>query len=208
MEIIGTVALGIALILSPQFEMVAASMDRNIAQELTDVENKQNLFHISLYQGQFKDVDVKALTHELAALGKSAQPFRVDLDSALKRVGPNIFWNARKNAVLQTLHEAAVKTFSKYRRGVMAQFQDEYATLSAAQKQEVDQHGVTNVMQNFNPHITLYYSIPKNKSTEDILKKLRPDAEHLGFTARYLSLGELGYDGNVMRWIEIVPLGN
>lgn len=200
------IELGIALLLPEHIKTTVASLNAQLGKQLPGVENKANQFHITLYQGQFKRTDIQALRDKLKELGHNTEPFSMMPNAAPKQVRKNILWHVQPNDLLQKLHKSAVETFSKCRSGIVQRYQDRRANLPEEQWQTIDQYGMPNDMSYFKPHITLYYALPEERDSEDIVKTLSVPKKQLEFSASSLGLGKLGYDGKVEEWFQTVPL--
>ncbi|EDP46484.1 DUF1045 domain-containing protein [Rickettsiella grylli] len=186
--------LTIALIPSNEIVKEAIRLNNQLEQALEDIPNKQNLIHISLFQGRFRCSQLEKIGITLDNLTKPLDPFKLELDAELKESCTNLFWNIKENVQLLRLHTDILKAVSPYREGILPVFKDCYTQLSQAQQQLIDRYGTPHVLQNFNPHITVYYNVDHKKIN---CVAIKPQPSYLNFSATQLIVGHIGYDGNL-----------
>lgn len=189
--------LTIALIPSNEIVKEALRLNRQLEQVLEDIPNKQNIIHISLFQSRVRCSQLEKISIALNSLAKSIKPFKLELDAELKEACTNLFWNIKENLQLVTLHTDILKAISPYREGILPIFKDGYTQLSQTQQQLIDRYGTPHVLQNFNPHITVYYNMDHEKI--DCLSEIKPKQSCLHFSATELIIGHIGYDGNLKK---------
>lgn len=166
--------------------------------------NAHNTFHISLFQERIAKKDIAKLADDLQNLLSHIQPFDVFLSSGLEDTGQNVFWNVNKSQPLQDLHEQILKIALPFRKGLMQQYQlvsdDPHTSLTV--KEKLEKFGTDGVLQDFKPHITVYYGSGQNSHLTETLKQNHiPQAYH--FPVKQLGIGYLGFEGNVMSIIKI-----
>ncbi len=198
--------LGVALLPSNEVQQEARRLNNLIANQLPEIENRDNVFHLSLFQGKFNCSDLGKLKMTLDEIATEITISNFLLEEELEDMGINIFWNAKNDSSLQALHESVVKIFSQYRGGMPGQFLKFYESLPLNKKQQLDLYGVLGVMNEFKPHITVFYRSDSNPKTQNILKLLKPEKSFLNFIPTQFVLGKLGYDGNIVEIVYQVSL--
>lgn len=187
--------LTIALIPEDKIVKEAMQLNGQLEQALENIPNKQNFIHISLFQGRFRCSQLKKIGIALNNIAKSIEPFKLELDAELKEACTNLFWNIKESLQLFKLHADILKAISPYHEGRLPVFEDSYIKLNRTQQQLIDRYGVPHVLQNFNPHITVYYNVDRKKV--DCLTGIKPQQSCLNFSATQLIVGHIGYDGNL-----------
>jgi 2'-5' RNA ligase len=192
---------GIALLLPKKYSSQAKEMNQKIAAQ-TSATNLPNVFHITLFQGNFSQKNVKKIYFELKK--QNFRKIKITLESEITSAEQRfINWQVAKNEELQNLHKKIVQVAAPYHDGILARYSNAY-DLSENQRQQLEMFGMSGVLENYNPHVTLFYS-QKNPEIAEIAKDfwLLKDES---FEASSLAIVELGYSGNVEKIFRLIDL--
>jgi len=197
---------GIALILPKEYFTEAQRMNKEIAVQMPDVVNLPNVFHVTLYQGRFLDNQIKELYQELK--NQNFSKIKIQLDSTIKTVEDcYINWPVKKNQELENLHKKIVEIATPYHHGILFRYSDRYNKLSKKQQKQATLYGMPELLENYNPHITLFYLSEENSEIKNIAKKISPTKlSQNSQESASIAIGEIGYNGNMVRILHRIEL--
>lgn len=186
----------ITIALLPNAEIIKEAERLNVKFEqlLTDIPNKKNIIHISLFQGYFCRMQLEKISEMLSQIVDSTFSLRIELDSKLTEACANLFWNVKPQAQLYELHKNILTAISPYREAPLPVFLDCYAQLPLIQQQLIDRYGTPHALHNFQPHITLYYNVGHRLKND--IKVIKPQ-RNFSFLVNQLIIGRIGYTGNL-----------
>jgi 2'-5' RNA ligase len=187
--------LTIALIPALKIMNEATRLNRELEKKLTGIPNKKNIIHISLFQGQFRSSHLKKIGEELAEISMHTSSLVLKFAPVLTNASTNLFWNVQSNFQLHKLHKKILASISPYREGVLPVFVDGYSHLSLVQQQLLECYGTPHALQNFNPHMTVYYGV--GHSDLEQVKVIKPQQQYLSGVSDKLVVGRIGYAGNL-----------
>ncbi len=208
---------GIVLLPTSEICMETERLNKEITKTFPNIANQPNNFHITLLQGRFKESNLASLIEAVKATltDNFICPLAIELEPALSLHGAqNIFWDVKKNSALLNLHGLMVHNVSMLRDASLQRYQDTYLTLAPHHQKQIDQFGVRNVLEHYHPHFTLFYGEKPAKeqieaqtqNMKQIAQSLVPNKDLLKFTATTVAIGELGYQGNLIKIIEKIEL--
>lgn len=189
---------GIALVLPKTYSIEAQKMNQKIAEQVP-TKNLPNVFHVTLFQGNFTKNKMTQLLQDLRSQHFTTVTIAPEhkIKSEKQRY---INWSVKKSEQLQSLHERIVKIASPYHLGALSRFVDSYNDLSEKQRQQVEIHGMAGVLDEYEPHVTLFYFPQENSEIKKIVKKILPPKftpEFQELESRSIVIGGLGYNGNI-----------
>ncbi len=184
------IALTIAL-LPDQDALNEANRLSQSVSSLGQTTQVGNLFHISLFQGFFQEVELETIKSQLTSLADSIQIFPLKFHDHLEISFGHLFWNLELGDILKTLHTKIVETLAIKRSGTLSIFLDPNLDWNAEQRSLIQSYGTPHVLRHFKPHITLQYNVENYA----LLNSVKP--QRLFFTAHTLILGRIGCYGNL-----------
>jgi 2'-5' RNA ligase len=163
--------LGVALLPDPEsYEYIFSVVDMIKELKIPYLKwNEENTPHMTLFQGKFlepsvvvKEIDKILLDNSLKT--QKVQGFGVWAFEWL-------FLEFEKHHKLVELHYNVVNNLIKRRLGKAVDFLDEEA-MTAGQKKSFSETGYQFTYNEFNPHVTLFQLVPKQKDSVALIKKL------------------------------------
>ena len=154
--------------------------------------NEKNTPHMTLFQGKIKESPV--VINEIN---------KIQVDSSLrvqKVMGFNVwayewlFLEFEKSPRLVELHNSIVDSLLKHRIGNAVDFLDEEA-MTSGQKKSFSETGYQFTYEEFNPHITLFQLIPKQKDNVALTKRLNREIKVQNITFNKLVVYRTGPGG-------------
>ena len=189
---------GIVLIPSKECTNKAIELNEIIAHRLAGLENPHNNWHVTLYHGAFEQKDLSAIYNKLRSL--NVKNVLLKFSKIYPTSDRWIDWGVQKNSELQALHEAVVRIASPYHKRPLKRSADIYDSLDSEKKHQVDEYGVSGILQYYNPHMTLFYQYPPSPTLQNI--KLD---QVLRVCHAHIAVGELGYNGNIVKILHMLP---
>ena len=208
---------GIVLLPTPEVGVEAERLNKEITKTFPNMPNQPNNFHITLLQGRFKESNLASLIEAVKATltDNFIRPLEIELEPALSLHGAqNIFCDVKKNSDLLNLHGLILHNISMLRDASLQRYQDTYLTLAPHHQKQIDQFGVRGVLEHYHPHFTLFYGEKpvkeqieaQTQKIQQVAQSLVPNKDLLKFTATTVAIGELGYQGNLIKIIERIEL--
>lgn len=109
---------------------------------------------------------------------------------------------------LKEMRESSVDTFCSFHNGTLTRMYDDMARFNQEQKDDIEKCGVS--FSKYQPHITIWYiDLPNEKKLvqlEEVANALSSQTTDLECKAVYISLVELGRNGNAIEVLEKHPL--
>ena len=177
----------------------AKRLNAEIASKMNGMENVKNHYHITLFQGRFLEDQLPALFKAVDAL--AYRQFPIEMEPSLTSVADrNVRWNVKKTGDIQKLHEAVLKATDPYRHGTTRYYESSYLELDSDARQQADIYGSAGNLDQYTPHITLYYGQLRYTKIGEVASLLKPDLNFStkSFTARTIAIGEVGEHGNLL----------
>lgn len=196
---------GIGIITEYKCLDIAQVLNKKIAQNLPELENIHNNWHVTLYHGAFKEADLPKIKSTLLNI----KVHKIDMRFTDFNTTENRFvnWNIENTNELQTLHEKVVKAVNFYHMRPLNRARDVYHLTNNKNKKQIDKYGIYGVMEDYKPHLTLFYVYPGRSvinKIPDIIKN--PQYEDVICQSQEIALGKLGYNGNLIEIIEIIEI--
>lgn len=190
----------IALTLNNDCTQIAKQINELSAASLNDIDNIENIPHISLYQIALNINDVNSIKKNLSKIDLS--PFNINLK--FNKHNRVIALDASDNNFLKKLHENIVADFSRYTSQPIKRMLDVYNNLSSEKQKQIDKYGVTNILEFYKPKISLFYNYSnKDPRFDNLISDIEQKfPDEIQCRAEKLVIGELGEQGNL---INIVP---
>lgn len=160
--------------------------------------------HISLYQANFKTKDISNIKKQLSIL--APKPFFIQVESKYSKAGILMGLNIHNTNKLQELHEDVVKKFKNYHQKPLKRAKEMYHLLSLEKQKQIDEFGTTNILQFYNPKITLFYQYPITKKLQDAKLITEPIEDNNRCTVSVLAVAKLKDDGNIQEIVEMIKL--
>jgi 2'-5' RNA ligase len=197
---------GILLLLPEEYFSEAQKMNEEIAAQSRIVENLPNIFHITLFQGRFGENKIEDLYQELK--NQNFRKVKIITKSKITTTdGRYINWVVKKNDEIKDLHRQVLEIANPYHQGTLVLYIDSYASLNQKQQKQVESYGMAGVLDEYNPHVTLFYFTQKNSDIDIIAGKISPPRfMWKNFTATQMAIAELGYDGNIKQILYKIDL--
>lgn len=82
----------------------------------------------------------------------------------------------------------------------MVRAHDSYHNLSDKKKMQVDNHGTYGVLEDYRPHMTLFYQHPHSPKLKEVAKNMK-SIKPMKCKAEELAIAELEYNGNISKII-------
>lgn len=189
----------IALVLPKEYAAQAQVMNQEVVTQVPLIATLPNIFHITLYQGRFSKNEIEGIYQKLAY--QNFPRIRINLEPKIKITESRfINWQVKKSAELQEIHNVVVSIASLYHHGILSRYLDSYNGLSGKQQQQVDKYGMYGLLDEYDPHVTIFYFPQKNPQIQNIARKVNPpksNEEFHGVPAGSIVIGEIGYSGNI-----------
>lgn len=191
---------GIAILPDAKCIEKATLLNKELSRKLSNFPNPVNQWHITLYQGAYGHDDIKQITQKIKKL--SIPQFDISFNKIYSSSGRWIIYGVDNSQELQKLHEDVVSFAVKYHKHPIVRAKEIYDNSPREKKVEIDTYGTTEVMDNFKPHMTLFYKYPADPALEQASNEIMNLVES-SFTckAEQIALGEVGYNGNMVRII-------
>jgi 2'-5' RNA ligase len=198
---------GIALTLEGNCIEIAERMNYRISQNFANSSVIKNTWHVTLYQAVFKDADVAVIKHQIQSL-KQGKLKLVFSDFYVGKNNRSAMWRVKNIPELQNLHKKIVDIASKYYIQPVGHVQRDYTSLSKTQKQKVDKYGMSSILEEYDPHMTLFYAYSDKPELKKVLEGINlPKAEaNNSCKANKIVIAKLGGDGNVIEIVQSVDL--
>lgn len=196
---------GIAITLEKKCGELAQKLNQGISQLLPQFKNLPNIWHITLYQGAFKEADL--LKIESAILDLNIKKFDVKLTKFYTTADRWVDWGVKKTDILDVLHKKVVNIIGPYHLRPLNRVQDILDGIEKKIKKQIDMYGTFGLMDCYKPHMTLFYLYPPNKEIRKI-PQIIEDERYEGVSCKsdQLIIGELGYNGNIIRVVNVISL--
>lgn len=110
-----------------------------------------------------------------------------------------INFNIKKNSDLNKLHGKIVKYSDRYFQRALIRAHDSYHDLSDKKKAQIDIHGTYGVLDDYRPHMTLFYQHPPSPKLEEAEKDMAKSIKPMKCKAQELAIAELEYNGNISK---------
>lgn len=200
--------VGVVVLPSNDFQAEAQRMNQEIHRQVPKVKALKNNFHITLFHVRMPENQVDSFVSEVQTLVQETASFDLQLDPKLEPISNHyILWNIQPSQPLQLLHEKVLRIAQKYRNGPLSRAQDAYLNLDDLKRKEIDQFGVVDVLDHFQPHITLCYRIEATPSElKRILGSVHPRKGLTHFKATRIGIADLGYYGNAIKMNKTIEL--
>lgn len=180
------------------------TLNSKLAQMFSGSDNPTNIYHITLFHGNYDQSDLATIKENIQTINESK--FNVSILSPILNIENRWFEaNVRSSDNIQNLHRKIVEILNQYRKGPVQKMKDQYAQLPTQKQKLVDQYGMKEVLDSYRPHITMFYHYPvthkiDNKSLESLLQ------EDFICGVEKIAIGEIGYNGNVIKLAEEIKL--
>lgn len=188
---------GIALLPEARCDEQANFLNRVIASNIKGAPNPVNNWHITLYQGAYDYEDITEIIKNL----KKLEFYPIDLKFTNIEPTSNrwVDYIIEKDPSLQELHEKIVDIASKYHKAPLVRADEAYSSLPADKRSQIDKYGSSGILEHYKPHMTIYYKYPADPNIVEIVKTIQPLVKQLQCKAQQIAIGELGYNGNMIR---------
>jgi len=191
---------GIAILPDTTCVEKATFLNKELSNKLNNFPNPANQWHITLYHGAYGHDDLRQITQKIKKL--SIPEFNISFNKIYSKSGRWIVYGVDKSKELQKLHEEVVNLAMKYHKHPIARAKDIYNDAPKEIQNEIDTYGTTELLAGYKPHMTLFYKYPSDEALEEASSAINHHAETT-FTCKadQIALGELGYNGNMIRII-------
>lgn len=188
---------GIVILLDEECTKKADAINDEIASLLPDLHNPHNIWHVTLHHAALSETYLNELKNTLTTL--SLTPVDLYFDKIQIVEGKWIGLNVKKNNDLLNIHNKVVKISEKYFQRALVRAHDIYHTLSDKKKSQVDNYGNYDILDDYRPHMTLFYHYPSDLKLEKVGIKVAKNIKPMKCKARKLAIAELEYNGNISR---------
>ncbi|RYE06118.1 MAG: hypothetical protein EOP33_02665 [Rickettsiaceae bacterium] len=195
---------GIVILLEDKCTKKAQELNRRIGEILDKLKNVDNHLHVTLYHGASNLKDLAQIYRKIQQL--SLKPFTLNLDKIYSTADRWIDLGIEKTDYLQKIHNHVVAIASPYHKRPLARSSDAYQDVTDVQRRQIDDYGVGNVLEFYNPHMTLFYQYPPNAELREAIISIRPYCTLMVCKASKIVIGELGYNGNIKKIIYSVDI--
>jgi len=196
---------GIAIILEKKCCKLAQKLNQDISKLLPQFKNLPNIWHITLYQGAFKESDL--LKIESAILDLNIKKFDIKFTKFYTTADRWVDWGVEKTDILDVLHRRVVNIISPYHLRPLNRVQDILDGIEEKMKKQIDMYGTFGLMNFYKPHMTLFYLYPPSKSIRKIPQIIEDGRyEGINYKSDKLIIGELDYNGNIIRVVNVISL--
>lgn len=196
---------GIVLLLEDNSTKVAAELNKQIAAKLPELTNVNNNWHVTLYHGAYTKDGLDQIYAKLQSL--KLEPLNLKFISIYPTADRWIGLGIEKSEGLQQLHTTIVKLASPYHKRPLQRAVDTYADSPVDKRQQIDTYGVAGILEMYKPQMTLFYQYPANSKLQEVAKEITAPVPMSGQVAK-LAIGELGYNGNIVKIIYTIDLPN
>ncbi|AVP87742.1 hypothetical protein phytr_8090 [Candidatus Phycorickettsia trachydisci] len=196
---------GIAVIPEAKCYKLASKLNQKISKLLPQFKNLPNIWHITLYQGAFEESDLVKIESEILKL--NIKKFDITLTKFYTTADRWVDWGVEKTDIFDVLHRKVVNIASRYHLRPLNRVQDMLDGIEGEIKKQIDMYGTFGLMNFYKPHMTLFYLYPPSKSISKI-PQIIEDGRYEGVSCKSdkLIIGELGYNGNIIRVVNVINL--
>jgi hypothetical protein len=188
---------GFVILLEDQCTKKAELLNREIAAKLPGLENPANIWHITLHQGAYSETYLNEFKSNIMTL--SLPTLNIYFDKIQVTDNKWINFNIKKNSDLNKLHGKIVKYSDRYFQRALIRAHDSYHDLSDKKKIQIDNHGTYGVLDDYRPHMTLFYHHPPSPKLEEAEKDMAKSIKPMKCKAEELAIAELEYNGNISK---------
>lgn len=140
---------GIVVFPSAEIATKAATMNTDFSEKLQG-ENPSNFWHVTLYHLACSEKSLRQIVNELCYL--EIDPFNLEFKGIYSTADRWIDWGVRNTEPLRELHRKVIEIASPHRARPLDRARDIYESLSLERKAQVDNYGVSGVLEFYNPH--------------------------------------------------------
>ena len=196
---------GIVILPEEKCAQEAERLNRNIAKILSPLKNVNNYWHVTLYHGAYEKNDLNEIYDKLKGL--QLKPLTLNFTKIYSTSNRWIDLGTEKTEYLQNLHISVVQLASPYHKRPLARSRDIYKNMTSNQREQVDNYGVSGILEMYNPHMTLFYQYPPRAELQQAAIKIENNfKENLICKASKIVIGELGYNGNIKKIVYSVNM--
>jgi 2'-5' RNA ligase len=196
---------GIVLIPETNCINIAQTLNQKIAGHLPHFANIINKWHITLYHGAYNKKDIPRIKAAISAFKPCS--FLLQMTDFYSTNNQWVSWGVNKTDTIQKLHEYIVYAISSYRQRPINRELNEYNTLSAHDKKQIDQYGISKVLEHYNPHLTLFYAPYADLTVPSVLPLIKNERyQNITCKVAKIIIGVLGYNGNITKIVASIPL--
>lgn len=196
---------GIAIIPEESCVKKAQLLNKEIAKNLPKLENPHNQWHVTLFQGAFTVEDIKIIKSKISKL--NIKQFEIEFEDLADTDDRWIDWEIDGTRYLQKLHEKIVAIASPYYRRPLNRASTLYDLLDEKDRSQIDQYGTRGVMDQYRPHLSVFYVCPPNPVIRKIPEIIEDDKyEDIECKAKKIVIGKLAYDGHMTKVVETINL--
>ena len=160
-----------------------------------------------IYHGAYDTKDIKEIYNKIKAI--ELQPFTLNFSKISSTSNRWIDLGTEKTEYLQELHKAIVQLASPYHKRPLDRSRDIYKDMTSIQQKQVDNYGVSGLLELYNPHMTLFYQYPPSSELQHAAKEIGVNfKENMVCKASKIVVGELGYNGNIQKIIYSIDIPN
>ena len=193
---------GIVILLDKECTIKADSLNNEIANLLPSLPNPHNTWHVTLHHAALSETYINELKNSLSTLRLA--PIDLYFDKIQTVDGRWINLNVKKNKDLSHLHNKVVKISEMYFQRALLRAHDVYHTLTDKKKSQVDNYGNYGILEDYRPHMTLFYQYPSDPKLEDAGIKIAKNIKPMKCKAKKLAITEIEYNGNISKIIHSI----
>ena len=198
---------GIVILPEEKCTKVAEKLNQDITKILSHFKNAKNHWHVTLYHGAYDTKDIKEIYNKIKAI--ELKPFTLSFSKISSTSNRWIDLGTEKTEYLQELHKAIVQLASPYHKRPLDRSRDIYKDMTSIQQKQVDNYGVSGLLELYNPHMTLFYQYPPSSELQHAAKEIAVNfKENMVCKASKIVVGELGYNGNIQKIIYSIDIPN
>ena len=198
---------GIVILPEEKCTRVAEKLNKDITKILNHFKNAKNHWHVTLYHGAYDPKDIKEIYNKIKAI--ELKPFTLNFSNISSTSDRWIDLGTEKTEYLKELHKTIVQLASPYHKRPLDRSRDIYKDMTSVQREQVDNYGVSGLLELYNPHMTLFYQYPPRPELQQTAKEIGVNfKENMVCKASKLILGELEYNGNIYKIIYSVDIPN
>jgi len=190
---------GFVILLDEQCTKKTELLNSEIAGKLPDLKNSANIWHVTLHQGAYSETYLSEFKSNIMLL--TLLRTNLYFDKIQETDGRWIDFNVKKNPNLTKLHSKIVKFSDRYFQRALVRAHDSYHNLSDKKKVQVDNHGTYGVLEDYRPHMTLFYQYLPSPKLEEVAKDMAKSVKPMKCKAEELAIAELEYNGNISKII-------
>lgn len=200
---------GIALKVDEKCMQQIVDLQKVIKNNMPDIIQPANTPHITLYQAAFFTNDLDSIKKHINSISLTQLPIEFQFpDERLLAL------NVIKTSDLENMHRQIVKFFSPYHRQAIERMKASFENFSSEKQQQIIKYGTTNILEFYNPRLTLWYGYKQaderiDKVHTEIWSKIIDNISYNPNERQYLScyatnilIGVLGPQGNMGKIIE------